>query len=328
MQKRGSFRKLNHLRQLESRLRPLILHAEEAWFRHILEGHCDFFEKIGAAAQAQGYKPLLIHAENLLSFELLDSNHLQIVIGPKRPKGARIFHAQPSYLKGFWYLDPQGYYWNSSLVDQEFDPQWVDSNAAVGFFSELRDHVLRHNISKRAQDRQIPGGLAPADVAIFVQDIEKYRQSVHYLNTAEMITTACASVTGRVYIKPHPLQDAQSLCQLQTLCENIENAELSTASVHDLIAASAVVLSQNSAVGFEALLQRKPVLTCARTDYHHATLVCHTSKELQENLRRAAEAFTDFPFERYVYWFMGQQMLEPQRSDFPDRAWARLLKTA
>ena len=328
MQKRGSFKKLNHLRQLDSRKQPLIVHAEEAWFRHILEGGCEFFEKIGASAHARGCKPLLIHAEDVLSFGLLGSDHLQIVIGPKRTQGPRIFHAQPSYLRGFWYLDPQGYYWNSSLSGQLFDPQAVDGAAAEHFFNGVRGHALRRNVSKRAQSARTPGGLAPADAAIFVQDIEKYREPVHYLTTAEMITAACAAVPGRVYVKPHPLQDAAALRGLEELCAGIANAELSRASVHDLIAASAAVVSQNSAVGFEALMHRKPVLTCAASDYHHGTLVCRTGAELQENLGRAGEAFAAFPFERYFYWFLGLHMLEPQKPDFADRAWNRLLAPA
>lgn len=328
MQKRGSFKKLNHLRQLDSRKQPLIVHAEEAWFRHILEGGCEFFEKIGASAHARGCKPLLIHAEDVLSFGLLGSDHLQIVIGPKRTQGPRIFHAQPSYLRGFWYLDPQGYYWNSSLSGQLFDPQSVDGAAAEHFFNGVRGHALRRNVSKRAQNARTPSGLAPADTAIFVQDIEKYREPVHYLTTAEMITAACAAVPGRVYVKPHPLQDAAALSGLEELCAGIANAELSRASVHDLIEASAAVVSQNSAVGFEALMHRKPVLTCAATDYHHGTLVCRTGAELQENLSRAGEAFAAFPFERYFYWFLGLHMLEPQKSDFADRAWNRLLAPA
>lgn len=103
------------------------------------------------ALRPKVYKPLLLRAEDIRSFELLGTDHLQIVIGPKRPQGKRIFRAQPSYLPGFWYLDRKGFYWNSSLVDREFVPDKLDQTAAKSFFDKLRSHFVGNNKSKRPQ---------------------------------------------------------------------------------------------------------------------------------------------------------------------------------
>lgn len=323
--KRGSFRKLNHLRQLDSRKQPLIVHAEEAWFHHILEGANLFFEKIGAAASSHGFKPLLLHAEDILSYGLLPSDHLQIVIGPKRPQGSRIFHAQPGYLRGFWYLDPKGYYWNSSLAGEAFRPDPADAAAAERFLESLRNRYIGRNTSKRAQNPRSDEPLPPAAAAIFVQNIEGYKPPVHYLTTEEMITAACDAAPGRVYVKLHPLQDSAARQKVEAHCASLANAELSAASVHDLIAASDTVISQNSAVGFEALMQKKPVITCGRSDYHHATAVCRSAEDLHKALADAAGDFRSFPYAQYLHWFLRRHLLEPGTEDFAAQAWSRLL---
>jgi hypothetical protein len=66
------------------------------------------------------------------------------------------------------------------------------------------------------------------------------------------------------------------------------------------------------------------VITCARTDYAGASLVAHTPAELRDAIRRAPSHFATFPFEAYFYWFLGQNMLEPQDPAFVPSALHRL----
>jgi CDP-glycerol glycerophosphotransferase (TagB/SpsB family) len=139
-----------------------------------------------------------------------------------------------------------------------------------------------------------------------------------------MIRAAAGAVQGRCYVKPHPLMTDEQRTWLGKLCDRLPNATIVDASVHDIIRASAVIVSQNSAVGFEALMHRKPVITCARTDYAAASLVCTTTAELHDNIGRATSHFADFPFEKYFYWFLGLNMQQPQNEDFAARAMAIL----
>ena len=41
-----------------------------------------------------------------------------------------------------------------------------------------------------------------------------------------------------------------------------------------------------------------------------------------------AEAMAGFPYEKYLYWFLHRQCLEPARDSFPARAWARIREKA
>lgn len=302
--------------------RALVVHADRGWHDHILGGHCDFFEKIGRAARDRGLDTLLVRADRPGGNTLPDGPQTHILIGPKRLRGRQVFHAWPAYIKGFWYLDPRGYFWNSSILTTGFDPGAIDAEAAGAFFTRVSRHRIRRNVSQRRQAP--PADLAPADVAVFTQDIERHAEPVHHLQTQQMIRAAANAVPGRVYVKPHPLMTEAQRAWLARLCGRLENAVLTDASVHDIIRASGVIVSQNSAVGFEALMHRKPVITCARTDYAGASLVSRTAGELRANIRRAPDHFATFPFEKYFYWFLGQNMLEPQRDDFTARAMAIL----
>lgn len=139
-----------------------------------------------------------------------------------------------------------------------------------------------------------------------------------------MIRYTALAINGLVYVKLHPKQADRTKKLVLQLCSELPNVVVADANVHDLIETSSVIVSQNSAVGFEALMYRKPVVTCGRIDYHHATLVARTVEELQECVQTAPQRLRNFPYEHYFYWFLAENMLEPQKEDFLDRFWTRI----
>lgn len=298
--------------------RALIVHAEDRYFEHICSGGCDFFEKVGSAARERGITPLIFRSDDPMGAALFDEPHKHLMVGPRRRKGPNIFHVYPAYVQGYWYLDTQGYFWKSSMLGKTFDPENVDAEAAHAFFNRVSKYRIGHNVSMCKQPPPQP--LEPADVAVFTQDIERYRDQLHYIITQRMIRASANAVDGLCYVKPHPLLNAEQRAWLGRVCARLPNIRVVDASIHDIIRASAVVVSQNSAVGFEALMHRKPVITCALTDYAAASLVSRDPAELRANIKAAPAHFARFPFEKYLYWFLGQNMLEPKASDFTDRA--------
>jgi hypothetical protein len=75
-------------------------------------------------------------------------------------------------------------------------------------------------------------------------------------------------------------------------------------------------------------MQRKPVVTCAKSDYWHATLTAKSAGDLRDALTYAADELADFPYEKYLYWFLDRQCLEPAKDIFAARAWARIREKA
>ncbi len=79
-----------------------------------------------------------------------------------------------------------------------------------------------------------------------------------------MIRTAAeARRDDLVYVKLHPQQSKPMRRQIMAVCNDYPNVKISDAGVHDLSQASRVVVTQNSAAAFEALMQKKPVITRA-----------------------------------------------------------------
>ncbi|MDB5658880.1 MAG: hypothetical protein JWS10_1495 [Cypionkella sp.] len=307
--------------------RSLIVHAAESWYQDVASGRFDFFEKLGAKAHAEGMATALVAADSPTSAKLfLDQSHVHILIGPRLPIRPGILHAHPGYLRGFWYLDPVGVNMGSSLCQRSFQPDQIDAKTARFFFNGVTGWNLRRNISKFPQNPR--SNLPAAFATVFLQDIERFASPVHYIDSLKILKLVAREADGaRVYVKLHPAQRTETTAQIQAMARKTANLVISDASIHDLTAASQMVVTQNSAAGFEALMQKKPVITCAECDYHHATVVAKRPALLVQALRNVPMLQVEFDYEKYLYWFLALNLLEPAKLEFADLAWARV-KTA
>ncbi|MCH2066029.1 hypothetical protein [Shimia sp.] len=301
----------------------VIFHAKDSWLSSIRDEKFDFTRKIANHAQSQGVLTYTVEAATALSTTLLDQNHAHIFIGHRPETSRPILHAMPSYIWGFWYLDPMGVNWHASLATKSFSPEDIDATTATYFFNGVSGHMLRHNVSKFAQPTS-KTELPSAHAVLFLQEIDSYATPVHHIDTQKMIATVAKSTERRVYVKLHPAQSEVFCNRYTSICKRFPNVHISDQSIHALTKASDIVVTQNSAAGFEALLQKKPVITCARTDYHHATLVAHTPQELRKALRTAQATLAGFDYAKYLYWFLSEHMLEPQQDTFEARTWQRI----
>lgn len=301
----------------------VIFHAKDTWLDSVRDEKFDFTRKIATHTSSQGVQSYTVEAATELSTALLDQNHAHIFIGHRPETPHPVLHALPSYVWGFWYLDPKGVNWHSSLASKPFRPNDVDATAAIYFFNGVSGHMLRHNVSKFAQPNA-EADLPAAHAVLFLQEIDSYATPVHHIDTQKMIATVAKSTERKVYVKLHPAQSDVFRNRYTSICKRFPNVQISDHSIHALTKASDIVVTQNSAAGFEALLQKKPVITCARTDYHHATLVAHTPQELRKALRTAQSTLAGFDYAKYLYWFLSEHMLEPQQDTFETRAWQRI----
>lgn len=301
----------------------VIFHAKESWLDSVRDEKFDFTRKIATHAHAHGVQAYTVEAATELSTTLLDQNHAQIFIGHHPETQRPVLHAMPSYVWGFWYLDPMGVNWHSSLAAKPFCPEEIDAKAASYFFNGVSGHMLRHNISKFPQascDTPLP----PAHAVLFLQEIDSYATPVHHIETQKMIATVAKSTERTVYVKLHPAQSEVFRNRYTSICKRFHNVRISDQSIHALTNASDIVVTQNSAAGFEALQQKKPVITCGQSDYHHATILAHSPQELRKALRNAQAMLASFDYAKYLYWFLSKHMLEPQKADFESRAWHRI----
>ncbi|GLS86119.1 hypothetical protein GCM10010873_10930 [Cypionkella aquatica] len=302
----------------------LIVHAAESWHGDVAAGRFDFFEKLGAKAQAEAMATGLVQAGSAGSAQLLRNRmHVHIMIGPRQPIRPGVLHAHPGYLRGFWYLDPVGVNMASSLLRRPFKPDQIDAKAARAFFNGVTGWNLRRNVSKFPQAAR--ADMPAAFAVLYLQDIEHFATPVHHIDSAKMLKLTAREADGaRVYVKLHPAQRPETVAMVQAFARKMANLVISAASIHDLTQVSRMVVTQNSAAGFEALMQKKPVISCAETDYHHATVVAKRPALLVQALHSAVQTQAGFDYEKYLFWFLAQQLLEPGKPEFADLAWARV----
>ena len=309
--------------------RSVVVHANEDWLKKIRDGSIDFFAKLSERLAREAITTRLVATGGAASKMLSDQDHIHILTGQQPGFGRNILHAMPAYVWGFWYLDEVGVNWNSSLRFARFCPDQLDRDKAEYFFNGMSSYMLRENVSRQSQEPRQSEPLAAAAAVIYCQELEGLADRCHYLSTEEMIrTTAEARPEERVYVKIHPGQSNSERRRIMALCAEYDTVTVSGASIHDLSAAAGVVVTQNSAAGFEALMQKKPVITCARSDFWQATLTPRNPDDLRQALQHGAEAMAGFDFAKFLYWFLDRNCLEPQKQEFAERVWTRIAEKA
>ena len=300
----------------------VVVHADAYWHAAIGEGRIDFFDKLLKRLVADGIPMRLVTLGGAASDVLLGQDHINILVGGARRAGRNLLHAAPAYIWGFWYLDPRGVNWMSSIRRTQFDAASVDTERAAYFFNGVSGHMLRENVSRAPQAARVAQD--PAAAVVYCQELEAAPEPCNILTTEQMIRTTAAATSEVVYVKLHPDQSPAGTRRIEAIVANYPNARLTNASVHDLNAAARVVVTQNSAAGFEALMQKKPVITCAKSDFWHATLTPRSAADLADAVRYGPEAMEDFDYEAYFWWFLEGRCLEPQKDEFGARVWGRL----
>ena len=307
--------------------RSVVVHAALPWLAPIRGGQVPFFTGLARRLAAKGVAMRVTALGGAASQVLAEQDHLHVVVGGPAPRGMNALHAGPAHVPGFWYLDGAGTKENSSIRCKRFDPGQVDGAEAEYFFNGVSGFMLRENVSNLPQAAREPQEEAAA--AIFLQRRADEEVSGRRLSTEEMIRGTAEAAAGRpVFVKPHPDSAPRLIRRIEALCEGLENVRLSRASIHDLAQAAEVVVTHASSAGFEALMQKKPVITCAAADYRHATLSPRDTADLRLAVREGAREMADFPFGKYFYWFLGRQCLEPRDAAFEERAWARIRESA
>ena len=312
-------------RNIPTGLKSCVIHGYGSWHEAIAQGRHDFFTRLVPKLKEKGFATYLVEGGSRSGRALLAEDHFHIIVGGPAIYGPTILHAYPSYLWGFWYFDELGFGHNSSLRFSRYFTEPETREAAEYFFNGVTGYMLRENISKHAQEPRMDAPLRPSTATILCQPSETETPSARYLSTEQMIATAANyDRDALVYVKPHPHQSKQGRRQILEICENHPNVKLSDASIHDLIEAARVVITQNSSAGFEALMQKKPVITCGKTDYWHATLTPRTVPDLKAAIDFGPETMAEFDYEGYFHWFLERQCLEPAKDNFAARAWARI----
>ncbi|MEM8553552.1 MAG: CDP-glycerol glycerophosphotransferase family protein [Pseudomonadota bacterium] len=305
--------------------KAFLVHARGHRFEAVLGGRIPFLNHMAARARAAGYRPLVIYGRQAKSLVWALRRHLHVSVEMATFRQPNLPVCGPTYIRGFWSVDPQGAGYFTTMAERQFDPGAVDPHDARVFFDRIADHTLDGSNSRRDQ-KERSGAKRPAAAAVFLQDIDTWRERMDDLTTRQMIAAVAEATDRRIYVKPHPCTKSEVRREQVAIAKQYDHIRVTDANIHDLIAAADCVVTQNSSVGFEALLHRKPVITCAKSDFAHATLPVKHPNDMAPAMARAAQWQRDFPFEAYVTWFMGQNMFEEASEASMDAAWSEIVR--
>ena len=284
-----------------------------------------FYRTLIAGLRAEGIACDLRVLDRARVLEAVERDSAFHILNHGQISHPRVLNAGIAYIYPFWNLDPKGIRAFSSIADLPFRPARLDQAVARDFFNRLHRRLVQARQSRYEQP-QVVEALPEAEAAVFLQS-EDHRLvgETCYLDGWTMLETVLGATSGPVIVKPHPRDRAgATAARLQDLRRRHPRLHVSTGNIHDIIAASARVVTINSAVGVETYLHRKPVILCGRTDFHHIATTCQSAQALEEALRAPAPARQ---YAKYIHWYFGQMCLNAGAPDLTARFLARVRAT-
>ncbi len=273
------------------------------------------FGRIGRALEPFGgsYEYVLLNRETAMD-DIAADDHFHI-FERGTIRHPRALNCGSAYIAPYYYLDPVGTRYQSSIAALSFDPDLIDPRAALAFQCDLYAAQAVPRTSRYEQPEQrvlVPQGC----IAVFLQS-ESHRGvgEALYITMRQMIKVLLSRDDPRqIVVKPHPRDmDFETLAWLAQKARKDPRLIILPANIHDILSAASVVVTINSAVGIEAMIHSRPVITCGQTDFHHATEVVRRPDDLPAAIART-EGRT-WPHAAYLYWFFHQNCLSMRASD-------------
>ena len=93
------------------------------------------------------------------------------------------------------------------------------------------------------------------------------------------------------------------------------NVQLFELPIEALIANCAYIVTLNSTAVFEGILQRKPSILFAKSDFHHIFPTVKSAAEAPEAFARVEAK--NMLFMKYLYWYLRMNAADLRRADAP-----------
>lgn len=224
----------------------------------------------------------------------------------------QLLNLAPAYIARFFYADPVGIYFESSIAKARFAPADLPAAEAKTFADALRKTwvVARKSRHQQPEDQT---NFGTGHIAIFLQDWSDPVERARYMTAQDMVQTVVGGAAGRqVVVKPHPRNSARETQKIrQWLRKNHPEVRVTEANIHDIMAGACVTVSISSSVALEGMLHRVPAILFGRSDLHHAAVTVKSAAEWPAGLTRALH--TSWPYDAFLLWFLRRQNIEAGR---------------
>ena len=276
-----------------------------------LAGLPRFFQRLLQELTACGAKTALLRRDYDQLNGPQDAAHFDFVHNGRMQR-ARALNLGVAYLGRFFYADPMGCYFESTINDMTFDPGSVDAGEAAKFVTYLRREWVDKRTSRHPQP-EAREDFGQGHIAIFLQDWSDPVERSRFVDSDTMVRTVVAQSAGRpVVVKPHPRYAGRETQKIrQFLRRNYPQVRVTEGNVHDILAGAAATVSISSSVALEGMLHRVPAILFGRSDLHHCTETVQRPEDWPAALERALA--TDWPYDAFLHWFLRDQNIDASR---------------
>lgn len=225
-----------------------------------------------------------------------------------------------AYFNGFWHLDPAGCRCFGSIGALEYSANSIAFRHAKPFFIRLRER-LKENRSSRYKQTRRKTELPDGSIAVFFQgDYPRKAGATAFDDLAMLRDVLQGAGDRKVVVKPHPKVTA--LGEIAVLCAMAAEDPrivVTDANIHDILEASCVSVSINSAVALEGFLHRTPAVLYGLADFHHFCETVSGPGQFAETLERAMQRTGGYA--QYLTWYLRRNCLRIGAPDLEAKIW-------
>ncbi|MBI1416142.1 MAG: hypothetical protein GC146_02870 [Limimaricola sp.] len=300
----------------------ILIHLPRHMLANVRDNPSQFYAKLRDGLNARGARASLVERAAMNAAPAADDGDFHFIhqMVLRQPN---VLCTGLAYVYPFWYADPSGIYGDSSLAEAEFDPREADAEEARVFHVRLHRRLVEGRMSRYGQ-KQEPEVLPEGCVAVFLQGGSDILDRVQHVTTPEMVAAVLDGAGDRaVVIKPHPKENGpEVMAWLADIAARDRRVMISDANIHDILAVASVSVSISSAVALEGMIHHTPAILFGRSDLRHCAITLKTPAGFDKALEMATQI--DWPFEAFLYWFLGQNTINAGTPELVDQAIARI----
>ena len=222
------------------------------------------------------------------------------------PVNDRGLTMRKTYIYPFWHIERQAERWEWPVAKAVFDPNVVDPRKASNFYRFWRKRLFDDAPAEARRDGFV---FVPLQGRLLEQ------RSFQHISPIEMLRAVLQHDTRRqvvVTLHPRETYSAAEQSALQTLLDDNNRLFLQTAGAERFLQTCDYVVTQNSSVGFSGLFFGKPVVLCAKADFHHIAL---NAGEIGIGRALAEAPYHSPDYASYMHWFLQQQAINAGRPE-------------
>lgn len=235
----------------------------------------------------------------------------------------QVLNTGAAYLPDFYYCDPKGLYFESSINDMEFDLSSVNPGVSDAFLQRLRADYVAPRRSRYDQPRDI-ADFGAGHIAVFLQDYSQPLAQARYMDAPKMLQAVLNAPFGRrVVVKPHPRNIGPETRGILAALGRMGRPDVvvTQANLHDILRGAAVSVSISSSAALEGMLHAVPAVLFGRSDLHSCATVVQAPEDWPAAY--AAALSRDWPFAAFLHWFLRRQSIDV-KSAFLTKVIARM----